>query len=95
MLMDNHYNWLLHTPKPNLVAGMSHTQRYNAKHRIEDEAAGALGAGEEGGAERGGGAEDLVGELEAIVSSLSTRSAAPKGRALALPICAIGSPRAR
>ena len=39
VLMDNHYHWLLRTPKPNLVAGMSwfqstFTQRYNAKHRV-------------------------------------------------------------
>ena len=23
VIMDNHYHWLLRTPKPNLVAGMS------------------------------------------------------------------------
>lgn len=39
VLMDNHYHWLIRTPKPNLVAGMSwfqgtYTQRYNAKHRV-------------------------------------------------------------
>ena len=39
VLMDNHYHWLLRTPKPNLVAGMSwfqstFTQRFNAKHRV-------------------------------------------------------------
>ena len=38
VIMDNHYHWLLRTPKPNLVAGMSwfqstYTQRYNARHR--------------------------------------------------------------
>jgi REP element-mobilizing transposase RayT len=39
VIMDNHYHWLLRTPKPNLVAGMSwfqstYTQRYNARHRV-------------------------------------------------------------
>jgi putative transposase len=39
VIMDNHYHWLLRTPKPNLVAGMSwfqgtYTQRYNARHRM-------------------------------------------------------------
>ena len=39
VIMDNHYHWLLRTPKPNLVAGMSwfqstYTQRYNARHRL-------------------------------------------------------------
>ncbi|MDZ4287861.1 MAG: transposase [Prosthecobacter sp.] len=39
VLMDNHYHWLIRTPKPNLVAGMAwfqatYTQRYNAKHRV-------------------------------------------------------------
>ncbi len=39
VIMDNHYHWLLRTPKPNLVTGMSwfqgtYTQRYNARHRV-------------------------------------------------------------
>jgi len=39
VIMGNHYHWLLRTPKPNLVAGMSwfqstYTQRYNARHRL-------------------------------------------------------------
>jgi REP element-mobilizing transposase RayT len=39
VIMDNHYHWLVRTPKPNLVAGMSwfqgtYTQRYNARHRV-------------------------------------------------------------
>ncbi len=38
VILDNHYHWLLRTPKANLVAGMSwfqgtYTQRYNARHR--------------------------------------------------------------
>ncbi|HBJ84722.1 MAG TPA: hypothetical protein DDZ88_12800 [Verrucomicrobiales bacterium] len=39
VIMDNHNHWLLRTPKPNLVTGMSwfqstYTQRYNARHRV-------------------------------------------------------------
>ena len=39
MIMDNHYHWLLRTPKANLVKGMSwfqstYTQRFNARHRL-------------------------------------------------------------
>ena len=39
VLMDNHYHWLVRTPKPNLVKGMkwfqhTYTQRFNARHRF-------------------------------------------------------------
>ncbi len=37
VIMDNHYHWLLRTPKSNLVAGMSwfqgtYTQSYTTHH---------------------------------------------------------------
>lgn len=38
VLMPNHYHWLLHTPEPNLVAGMkwfqgTYTLRFHARHQ--------------------------------------------------------------
>lgn len=39
VLMNNHYHLVLHTPKPNLVAGMkwlqnTYTRRFNVRHRL-------------------------------------------------------------